>query len=98
MNVCGESDEEYASVVDYLDNQEGISAYELNISCPNVKKGGLCPALDPKATYSIVSVVKKTSSRPLITKLSPNVTDIKEIAQSAQEAGSDCISLVSQRT
>ena len=94
VNVCGESDEEYISVVDFLDKQEGISAYELNISCPNVKKGGLCPALDPEATYSIVKLVKKASSRPVITKLSPNVTDIKEIAQSAQEAGSDAISLV----
>jgi len=94
VNVCGESDEEYISVIDFLDKQEGISAYELNISCPNVKKGGLCPALDPEATFSIVKLVKKASSRPVITKLSPNVTDIKEIAQSAQDAGSDAISLV----
>ncbi|MBN1223875.1 MAG: dihydroorotate dehydrogenase [Candidatus Aminicenantes bacterium] len=94
VNVCGEHEEEYASIVEYLDNQEGIAAYELNISCPNVKKGGQCPALDPNATHAIVKLVKNSSSRPIITKLSPNVSDIVEIALSAQEAGSDAISLV----
>jgi dihydroorotate dehydrogenase (NAD+) catalytic subunit len=94
VNVCGESEDEYLSVVDFLNQKEGISAYELNISCPNVKKGGICPALDPEATFSVVSLVKKKSSLPIITKLSPNVTDIEEIALSAQKAGSDGISLV----
>jgi dihydroorotate dehydrogenase (NAD+) catalytic subunit len=94
INVCGASEQEYASVVDFLDNKEGIAAYELNISCPNVERDGLCPALDPKATHSLVSLVRKTTSRPIITKLSPNVTDIVEIALSAQEAGSDALSLV----
>lgn len=94
VNVCGESDEEYLSVVERLDKEKGISAYELNISCPNVKKDGLCPGLNPEATFSVVSMVKKSSSRPIITKLSPNVTDIVEIALSAQEAGTDAISLV----
>ena len=94
VNVCGAREEEYASVVDFLDRNEGISAYELNISCPNVEKDGLCPALDPKATQALVSLVKRTSSRPIITKLSPNVTDIVEIALSAQEGGSDALSLV----
>lgn len=94
VNVCGQREEEYASVVDFLDKGEGISAYELNISCPNVEKDGQCPALNPKATHSLVSLVKKTCSRPIITKLSPNVTDIVEIALSAQEAGSDALSLV----
>jgi dihydroorotate dehydrogenase (NAD+) catalytic subunit len=94
VNVCGETDEEYARVVEYLDRQEGIAAYEINISCPNVKKAGACPALDPQATYSIVKLVKTTAKRPVITKLSPNVTDIMEIALSAQEGGSDAVSLV----
>lgn len=94
VNVCGESEEEYVSVVDFLSQKEGISAFELNISCPNIKKGGLCPALNPKETFSVVSSVKKTSSLPVITKLSPNVTNIEEIALSAQEGGSDGISLV----
>jgi len=94
VNICGEHEEEYASVANFLDKQEGISAYELNISCPNVKKEGFCPALDPETTYSVVRLVKQSSSRPIITKLSPNVRDIVEIALSAQEAGSDAVSLV----
>jgi len=94
VNVCGDHEEEYASVVEYLNHQEGIAAYELNISCPNVKRGGQCPALNPNTTFSTVKLVKGVSSRPLITKLSPNVSDIVEIALSAQEAGTDAISLV----
>jgi len=94
INVCGEDEEEYERVVDYLNGFEGITAYELNISCPNVKKGGVCPAQDARATYSVVRRVKKISRYPIITKLSPNVTDIVEIAQSAEEAGSDGLSLV----
>lgn len=94
VNICGQSDEEYASSIEFLDRQKGISAYELNISCPNLKRDGLCPALDPEATFSVVSLAKKRSSRPVITKLSPNVTDIIEVAISAQEAGTDAVSLV----
>ncbi len=94
INVCGEREEEYARVVEFLNKTEGIAAYELNISCPNVEKNGLCPALDPEATFSLVKLVRQQSIRPLITKLSPNVTDIVEIALSAQEAGSDALSLV----
>jgi len=94
VNVCGENEDEYKAVVDFLNGHEGISAYELNISCPNVQKGGLCPALNPEDTYSTVHRVKAISRRPLITKLSPNVTDIAAIALSAQEAGSDAVSLV----
>lgn len=94
VNVCGESEEEYGRVVEYLDKQDGIAAYEINISCPNVKKSGACPALDPQSTYAIVKLVKNTSKRPVITKLSPNVTDIVEIALSAQEGGSNAVSLV----
>ena len=94
INICGENDEEYVRVTEYLNGQTGIAAYELNLSCPNVEKGGLCPALSPETTYAIVKQVKKASSRPIITKLSPNVTDISEIAVSAEEAGSDAISLI----
>jgi dihydroorotate dehydrogenase (NAD+) catalytic subunit len=93
VNVCGDQDEEYAAVVDYLDKQDGIAAYELNISCPNTKREGRCPALSPDTTHAVVSLVKKTSRRPVITKLSPNVTNIVEIAVSAQEAGSDALAL-----
>ena len=94
INVCGDQDEEYVRVVEYLDKQPGIHAYELNISCPNVEQDGRCPALDPKTTFAVVDQVKQVSQRPIITKLSPNVSDIVEIALSAQEAGTDAISLV----
>ncbi len=94
VNVCGENPEEYITVVDYLNGFDEIAAYELNISCPNVEKGGSCPALFPEDTFSIVKQVKEASLRPVITKLSPNVTNIVEIALAAQEAGSDAISLV----
>lgn len=94
VNVCGESNEEYASVVEFLDKHDGIAAYELNVSCPNVEQDGLCPALSPEATFSAVSLVKKTTSRPIIAKLSPNVTDVVQIALSAEEAGADALSLV----
>ena len=94
VNVCGDDEQEYASVVKYLDGHEGIAAYEINISCPNVKRGGSCPALKPEDTRTIVETVRKATSRPIITKLSPNVTDIVSIALSAQEAGSDALALV----
>jgi dihydroorotate dehydrogenase (NAD+) catalytic subunit len=94
INVCGNHDEEYAEVVEYLNDRDGITAYELNVSCPNVKQEGRCPALYPDATYRIVKLVKRISRRPLITKLTPNAADIIEVALSAQEAGSDALSLV----
>ncbi len=94
VNVCGSTDEEYAQVIECLDRHEGIAAYELNISCPNVEQDGLCPALSPEATYAIVRLAKRTSRRPVITKLSPNVTDIVSIAKAAEEAGSDAVSLI----
>ena len=94
VNVCGGDEDEYVAVVEYLDKQDGIAAYELNISCPNVKKNGLCPALRPATTKALVKAVKKRSRRPVIVKLSPNVTDITAIAQAAEEAGADALSLV----
>ncbi len=94
VNVCGADDDEYAAVVEYLNEFAGIAAYELNISCPNVQLEGRCPAMDPEATFRIVQQVKKISQRPLITKLTPNAADVTEVALSAQEAGSDAVSLV----
>ena len=94
VNVCGETDEEYAAVIDFLDRRGGIAAYELNISCPNVKKEGRCPALSPDHTFSLVKLAKETSRRPLIVKLSPNVTDIVSVAKAAEEGGADAISLI----
>jgi dihydroorotate dehydrogenase (NAD+) catalytic subunit len=94
VNVCGGDEDEYLAVVDYLDKQDGIAAYELNISCPNVKKNGLCPALRPDTTRDLVKAVKRHSRRPVIVKLSPNVTDITAIALAAEEAGADALALV----
>jgi len=94
VNVCGADDDEYAAVVEFLDRQEGIAAYELNISCPNVKKEGACPALLPQTTFDLVKRIKAASRRPVITKLSPNVTSIVEIAQAAEEAGTDALALI----
>jgi len=94
VNVCGADDDEYAAVVEFLNTQEGIAAYELNISCPNVKTEGLCPALSPRTTFDLVKRIKAASRRPVITKLSPNVTSIVEIAQAAEEAGTDAVALV----
>jgi len=94
VNVCGSDDEEFVAVTEFLNGREGVAAYELNVSCPNVKKHGLCPALSPKHTHDLVRKVKRASRRPVITKLSPNVTDIVEIALAAEEAGSDGLSLV----
>jgi dihydroorotate dehydrogenase (NAD+) catalytic subunit len=94
VNVCGGDDDEYVAVVEFLERQEGIAAYELNISCPNVKKDGLCPALFSEPTFHLIKRVKSVTRRPVITKLSPNVTDVVEIAKAAEEAGTDAISLV----
>ena len=94
VNVCGASNEEYARVIEFLDRQEGIAAYEINISCPNVKQNGACPALNPTNAASIIRLCKRTSRRPIIAKLSPNVTNIVEIALAVEEAGTDGISLI----
>lgn len=94
VNVCGEEEEEYARVAEYLGRHHGIAALELNISCPNVREGGRCPAQSPEATYRTVKKVKQVTSLPLITKLSPNVTDITAVALAAEEAGTEAISLI----
>ena len=94
VNVCGETEEEYVRVVEFLGRLEGIDAFELNISCPNVRQGGACPALAPGTTRDLVRTVKQASRLPLIVKLSPNVTSIAEIAAAAEEGGADALSLV----
>ncbi len=93
-NVCGEDEDEYARVAEYLSRHNGLAALELNISCPNVREGGRCPAQNPEATYRTVKKVKQATPLPIITKLSPNVTDIISVALAAEEAGSQAISLI----
>lgn len=93
-NVFGQTTEDYVGVVDALNGAEGLTAYEINISCPNVKKGGIIYGTDPGATYEVVRAIKQVSGRPVIVKLSPNVTDIVAIARAAEEAGADALSLI----
>ena len=93
-NVFGHSQDEYEDVVRALNDGPGIGAYELNVSCPNTKCGGISFGSDPKMLFDVVSAVKKIATRPLIVKLSPNVTSIPEVARVAEEAGADAISLV----
>ena len=94
VNVCGSTEEEYHQVIEFLDRHEGIAAYELNISCPNVKLNGACPAMDPWTTKTIVAEAKRRSRRPLIAKLTPNVTSIADIARAAEDGGADGVSLI----
>lgn len=97
VNVCGKSKADYCEVVERLSN-EAVDMLELNVSCPNVKEGGIAFGQDPKALEEIVSEVRKYAKQPLIVKLSPNVTDITEMAKAAQEGGADVISLINTLT
>jgi len=94
VNVCGESDEEFAEVADIFDAMAEVAFLELNISCPNVQRGGRCPAQDEMHSFRLVKKVKALARKPLMVKLSPNVRDIAAIARSVEEAGADAISLV----
>jgi len=97
INISGDTIEEYVKLAIRLEeaSQElRIVGLEVNISCPNVKKGGVAWGTDAKATYKVVSSIRKITTLPLIVKLTPNVTDIKAIAQAAEEAGADALSLI----
>src|SRR5450755_314848 len=93
-NVYGYSTNEYEQTVQILNEGEGIAAYELNVSCPNVRYGGITFGQDPSLLSEVVSGVKAIARRPLIVKLSPNVTSIARMARAAEDAGADAISLV----
>src|SRR3970040_1079726 len=93
VNIAGKSVEEYAELAKRLEGVPGVSALELNISCPNVA-GGLDYGTDPQLTREVVRAVKQASSVPVIPKLSPNVTDITVIARAAAAAGADALSLI----
>jgi len=94
VNVAGETIEEYVAVAEKLEGVPGISGIELNISCPNVSAGGLEFGVDPPLAARVTSAVKSATGLPLIVKLSPNVTDVVEIALAVESAGADSISLV----
>lgn len=97
VNVCGKTTEDYIAVVERLGN-ESIDMMEINISCPNVKEGGIAFGQDPKAVEAITREVKKYAKQPVIMKLSPNVTDITVMAKAAEAGGADALSLINTLT
>ena len=97
VNVCGKSTEDYCEVVERLADED-IDMMEINISCPNVKEGGIAFGQNPKAAEEITKAVKKYAKQPVIMKLSPNVTDIGEMAKAVEAGGADAISLINTIT
>ncbi len=93
-NIFGYTREDYERTIEILNDGEGIAAYELNVSCPNTAHGGLQFGSDPRSLDEVVTTAKRVARRPLIVKLSPNVTSIAQMAHIAQEAGADAVSLV----
>jgi len=93
VNVFGFNEDEYAEVIDKLNACEGIAAYELNISCPNTKHGGMVFGQSPDLTRQLTKLLKARSARPIIVKLSPNVTDITELARAAEDGGADALTV-----
>lgn len=98
VNIYGRQVEEYAALVGELDGPEGIDGLEINISCPNVKAGGIAFGVDPTAAAKVVAAVRKRTTRHLMVKLSPNVTDITAIALRVADAGADSVSLINTLT
>jgi dihydroorotate dehydrogenase (NAD+) catalytic subunit len=94
VNVCGTTIDEYVEVSRMLSEAEGVAAIELNISCPNIKEGGIQFGCSLNGTFEVVSAVRKVTSLPVIPKLTPNVTDVASFARAAEEAGADAVSLV----
>ena len=94
VNILGNSVAEYQKMAEGLSGLEGVDAIEVNISCPNVKEGGVAFGTDPRAANEVTRAVKRACDLPVIVKLSPNVTDICEIARAVEDAGADCVSLI----
>jgi dihydroorotate dehydrogenase (NAD+) catalytic subunit len=94
VNICGSSIDEYAEIARILSDAEGVAAIELNISCPNIKAGGIQFGCSVGGTHDVVSAVRKVTTLPIIPKLTPNVTDVASFARAAEEAGADAVSLV----
>ena len=97
VNVCGRSEQDYCEVVERLADQP-VDMLEINISCPNVKHGGIAFGQDPKLVEKITSGLKKRAKQPVVMKLSPNVTDITEMARAAEAGGADALSLINTLT
>ncbi len=98
VNVCGKSVEDYLEVVDRLALEDAVAMLEINVSCPNVKEGAIAFGQKADALYNITSEIKKHAKQPIIMKLSPNVTDITEMAKAAEAAGADALSLINTIT
>ena len=98
VNVCGHTTEEYLEVVERLGDEKRVDMMEINISCPNVKEGGIAFGTNPAAVEAITKAVKAKAKQPVIMKLSPNVTDITEMARAAESGGADCVSLINTLT
>ena len=98
VNVCGKSVEDYIEVVEKLGDQDNVAMLEINVSCPNVKEGAIAFGQKADALMHITSEIKKKAKQPVIMKLSPNVTDITEMANAAEAAGADAISLINTIT
>jgi dihydroorotate dehydrogenase (NAD+) catalytic subunit len=94
VNICGTTLEEYVELARILSDVEGVAALELNISCPNIKEGGITFGCSLTGTFDVVSAVRQVTRLPVIPKLTPNVTDVASFARAAEEAGADAISLV----
>jgi dihydroorotate dehydrogenase (NAD+) catalytic subunit len=94
INICGSTLDEYVELARILSDTEGVHALELNISCPNIKEGGITFGCSLHGTFDVVSAVKKVTHLPVMPKLTPNVTDVASIAKAAEDAGADAISLV----
>jgi dihydroorotate dehydrogenase (NAD+) catalytic subunit len=94
VNLFGNTVEEYAELAAALDGEEGIDALEINISCPNVKAGGMVFGSEPKMVFQVVSTVRSNTKLPVITKLTPNITDITIAARAAEDGGTDILSLI----
>ena len=94
VNICGTTLDEYVELARILSDAEGVAALELNISCPNVKEGGITFGCSLNGTFDVVSAVRKVTRLPVIPKLTPNVTDVASFARAAEDAGADAVSLV----
>jgi len=94
INICGSTLDEYVELARILSDADGVHALELNISCPNIKEGGITFGCSLHGTFDVVSAVKKVTHLPVVPKLTPNVTDVASIAKAAEDAGADAVSLV----